>query len=427
MATPGPLPVYVGSDSIPMILTKNIGDVRSDLLNAGAQNTTAIIQDANTNATTLLQDSCATTASVIASGERHADSIRANVDRVGYANGSAVERNFGETRGIMNSNFGAALLAAKDGESATWRAKGSINQHVSDVGCELGREINANGAQVTSQSERNFAETRGIMNGNFTAALLAAKDGEAATWRSKGNVTNKISEVGCEVGREMHTVGGELAAQADRIAIASGATAERVGVETRNILNSNFTASLLAAKDGELATVKTGGDIRHQTASQHGDIERSIATAREALGVQISATAAAGQLQVSATAAAGQLQAANLALQAQLQASNNTASIQLENAKNFAQSQIEIGKQFAIAALTAANNKSDLEKQMAECCCEIKQSVLTTASATQSLIQSTDASRIRDSLASANQENLILRLSGRCHDGGRGGHGGGRD
>ena len=73
----------------------------------------------------------------------------------------------------------------------------------------------------------------------------------------------------------------------------------------------------------------------------------------------------------------------------------------------------------AAILLQAANNKNEVllavaaaAKAAAECCCETKQLVQSSAAATQSLVSNLDAARIRDALAAAQQEALLLRMSG---------------
>jgi hypothetical protein len=105
----------------------------------------------------------------------------------------------------------------------------------------------------------------------------------------------------------------------------------------------------------------------------------------------------------------------------QLEACKNTGAIQLQAATNHKDSLLEQSKWFAIAEKTAMVNKCELADKLAECCCEIKGLVNSTAKETQSLIASQEAARVRDALAAATNENLFLRLS---RQGGHGhGHG----
>lgn len=66
--------------------------------------------------------------------------------------------------------------------------------------------------------------------------------------------------------------------------------------------------------------------------------------------------------------------------------------------------------QFKDAQLVAMQNKSDLEKQIAECCCEQKELTRAEGSATRDLIRSENEARLREKLDKANQELVALRL-----------------
>lgn len=258
MAAPAPTPILMpdhGSCHNNMMLAGKVADTRADVLTAGAANTQTILTDANGNTSTLLQEGCGQTASIIAATERQSFGVMAQADRIAHAGGAQIERNFGETRGI---------------------------------------------------------------------------------------------------------------------------------------LNSNFSASLLAAKDGEIATHKGVGDLKQLICETAGKVSADVIVGREALSGLVGQTS----------------------LQVQLQAANNLTAIQLESAKNFAAQRLENDKQFALAALAASQNKEALSRQIAECCCEIKATVNSTANATQALIQSTESARIRDALAACTNENLILRLGG---------------
>jgi hypothetical protein len=176
----------------------------------------------------------------------------------------------------------------------------------------------------------------------------------------------------------------------DRGFHALGGRVEAGFLETRGVLNSGFTSSLLAAKDGEIATHKNAGDIK----------------------LLVSETSSKSRAETAVSFASLSGLVGQTALQSQLQAANNLKDIQLQACEIAAASRLENDKQFALATLAASKNKEELAAQIAECCCEVKAVVNSTAVATQNLIQATEAARIRDALAVANNENLILRLGG---------------
>lgn len=80
--------------------------------------------------------------------------------------------------------------------------------------------------------------------------------------------------------------------------------------------------------------------------------------------------------------------------------------------KGFADTQLDAARNTAGLQLTAAQNAAKLSAELAECCCEVKELVRTEATSTRELIQSTETQRLRDALASANQELLTIKIGG---------------
>lgn len=247
-----------------------------------------------------------------------------------------------------------------------------LNSKVADTRADLLSAGAANTQTVLTDANANVSTL--LQEGcGQTASIIAATERQSYALESQAD-------------RNTHA----KIAQADRIAHAGGAQVERNFAETRGTLNANFSASLLAAKDGEIATHKGVGDLKHLICESTGKLAQESSTNREALAGLIGREA----------------------LQSQLQAANNFGAIQLESAKNFAAQRLENDKQFALASMAACQNKEALARQLADCCCDIKAAVNMTANATQALIQSTESARIRDALAASTNENLILRLGG---------------
>lgn len=148
--------------------------------------------------------------------------------------------------------------------------------------------------------------------------------------------------------------------------------------ELRNALNNGFTANLLAAKDAQLAIAKSEGSVSRQVSDVAGLLNSQLASTKESLSCLIG----------------------NLALQNQL-----------EMSKYFAIAERENDKQFALATLAASTNAAKIQGDLAACCCEIKTVVNSTADVTQALVSASETNRIRDDLAQAQQNNLLLQIN----------------
>ena len=151
--------------------------------------------------------------------------------------------------------------------------------------------------------------------------------------------------------------GGVIATSIQRESGQIQTAQERIAGETRAVLATNNTAAALLGKDIQLEICDTTGKLSLQASSNAGKVELDISKVKAAL---------------------------------EYQASQNTAAVQLE----------------------AVKNKAALSAQLAECCCELKQTVGAAAQETQKVLQEIENNRIRDALAAANTENLIARLQG---------------
>jgi hypothetical protein len=98
-----------------------------------------------------------------------------------------------------------------------------------------------------------------------------------------------------------------------------------------------------------------------------------------------------------------------------LQASSNAGKVELDISKVKAQLEFQASQNTAAVQLEAVKNKASLSAQLAECCCELKQSVGAAAQETQKVLQEIENNRIRDALSAATTENLIARLNGSQH------------
>ena len=99
-------------------------------------------------------------------------------------------------------------------------------------------------------------------------------------------------------------------------------------------------------------------------------------------------------------------------LQASLsrQIADVSGDIKLDACKNTREITKQAAEQFAAIQLEACKNKNDLARQLEECCCELKEKIDARAAETQGLIRSIEAQRVKDALAAATTENLILKM-----------------
>lgn len=94
------------------------------------------------------------------------------------------------------------------------------------------------------------------------------------------------------------------------------------------------------------------------------------------------------------------------------QASDNFAVVTRQAAENKCAIELLGFKHTAELQASAEKRANALERQMAECCCEMKELVISKADATDKLIREIDSNRIRDALSDAKNEIIALKIRG---------------
>ena len=251
---------------------------------------------------------------------------------------------------------------------------GQASRDVLQTGCKLG--------EVVAESSRNI-----LMNDAAeTAAIIA--DNQRVAFANKNHTDsvgvatrNAVERNGSLNLTATERNGSEIRHNLERSAGDTRNIIERTSGEVRDRVYANYTGIMLANKDNLLAEKHTqflveqaGCESREATLHVH----RSLYKAEGRLGLQAEKHHGIQRLDLCETEN-----------RLQKQASDNYAGVQLE----------------------AFKNRAALEREMAECCCELKERVSATADETQSLIRSNETARLRDALAATVQQNLILRLS----------------
>jgi hypothetical protein len=293
----------------------------------------------------------ATTESVAVVRDKVADA-RADILVQGGAGTSAILRDANANTLAINANTDRGVLASIAQTDKFGLANLGATHSESDKITGQATSIAWNQAGLQNAG---FAESRGLIGDNF--ARLAAQ-GENGFYRTGVAVNAGFAGIAKDVGDSYARLSEQNCGVKETVA-AYGNRA------------SDQTATVLATLSG-----------------QHTGITRDIC----ALGKDVA------------------LQAATHYGSLQLEASKNAAAIQLQAALISKESLLEQSKWFALAEKTAMVNKCELADKLAECCCEIKEVVVKTATATQDLIQAGEATRVRDALAAATTENAILRL-----------------
>jgi hypothetical protein len=368
---------------------------RGTLLSAGSANTQSILTDANGNATTLLSKTCADTASIVAAVERSGYNNATETGKFGLANLDG-SRNVGDkvyqTAASTQSQIDKFGLA---GINTTRSESDRLGSAIDRASYGLSQDIHGESDKITGQATN----------------IAWAQDG--AEGRRFGEVRAQIERVNdaqsAYTDRAFKYQGQQTADSFARLSAQGEAGFYRTGVAVsavdKQVVQSEIGLGK-AVSHGFAETNNKISDAYARLAEQHCDLKSAIAAAQAAAAECCCEV----KQEVLRTGKELGLQAAQNFGAIQVEASKNTASIQLQAAVNQKESLLEQSKWFALAEKTAMVNKCDLEAKLAACCCEIKETVTGTASATQALIQAEATTRVRDALAAASTENAILKL-----------------
>jgi hypothetical protein len=386
MATPAPTPVHIRTEipccspatteSVAVVRDK-VADARADILvGQGAilrgqgDSTSAILRDANAN-TLAINDNTdsgnyASMSQIDKFGLANLNATRAESDKVG----AAVDR---ASYGLARDIHGESDKITGQATTIAWSQDGNEGRRFGEVRAQIER---INEAQ-SAMNDRAFKYSDSQSADSF--ARLSAQ-GENGFYRTNTALNAGLSGVNNGINDSF----ARLSAQG-----------ENGFYRTNTALNTGFSAVTSGITDSYA-----------RLSEQNCDLKSAIAAAQAAAAECCCEV----KQEVLRTGKELGLQAAQNFGAIQVEASKNTGAIQLQAAVNAKESLLEQSKWFALAEKTAMVNKCELEAKLAACCCEIKESVTGTASATQALIQATEAGRVRDALSAAATENAILKL-----------------
>lgn len=300
------------------------------------------------------------------------------------------------------------------GEGAILKAQGDYTSSILQNACGNTAAINANTSRDVlasmSQTDKyglaNLSSTRQEAD-RIGASIDRATYGLAQDVQdTKDKVTGQATTIAWSQNETEGRRFDGVRAQVERINEAQSAQSDRAFKYLQGQTSDSFAR--LSAQ-GEAGFYRTNVAIERVDR----DVLKSECSVKEAIAA---AQAAAAECccevkeEVLRTGKELGLQAAQNFGAIQLEAAKNKADLQLQAAVNHKESLLEQSKWFALAEKTAMVNKCELADKLAACCCEIKEVVTGTANATQSLIQATEATRVRDALSAANTENAILKL-----------------
>lgn len=231
-----------------------------------------------------------------------------------------------------------------------------------------------------------------VPNGNTS---LIVDDKDRLYCRNNDEVLNRVSTAAENVMNNDNSNAHDAGARAERVGFAGISATERNGAESRGNSHLNsMEARILAREEGHESRdqIRRSEDaierfgLKNLEATKDSLKDILISTKDDLKNVLISQKDDLKDLLISTK--------------------NDFKDVLLKNC----QIEKDMLLQFKDAQLIAMQNKADLQRQIAECCCENKALIIEKANDTDSLIRKLDEDRVRDQLRKAQGELEALRL-----------------
>ena len=392
--------------------------------------------------------------------ERTSADGRSTTERVNAQLGSAIERTSADGRATTQKANSDLLIAVErngsNGMSTTER-----------VNSQLATAIERNGANGTNTTERTAGQVSSAVErngGNITTAIeRVAGEGRLTTTITDAASRQASNDSARDILRAVDRIGSDTIGSVKDTYSGLLGSIERNSGENRSAVLATAgqtDAKLLDVRHSILTDVnRTGSDIlssnqqnlnvltKHVTdgAWEH---RGAMASGFQNLGEENLRTKHDLAQQASTYYASSLLENQKSSALVINKQDNHFAALLLEQqklkeclaqqaAQNFAINQLEQQKireslslQLQEAKYEALKNKCDLSKEMAECCCEIKQKVDQRTQDVIGTVDTLDRNRLRDEINTTNNEKNLLKFmefgpwGGAGGFGGYGGHGG---
>jgi hypothetical protein len=402
-----------------------------------ASNTQSTVERVNSQLATAIERNGANSMNTT---ERVGGQVSSAVERVGGQVGSSVERNGGS---ILSS----IERVAGEGRLTTTVADAASRQAANDNARDVLSAVERNGAAAVGTSkdayngllqsvERNAGESRvqtltasGILGSaitdvrhsilndvNRTASDLSLGQTQSlnvltkhvtdAAWEGRTAMATGFQSLAEENLRTKH----DLAQQGSNYFASQMLESQKLAHVTDSKADGHYASQMLEAQklahildnkaDGHFAATLSKAD--HHYASQMLEAQKLAHVSDSKSDAHFAAIISKNDNQFAALLLEQQKVKECLASQA----ANNFAINQLEQQKI----KEVITMQLQDAKYEALKNKQDLSKEMAECCCEVKQKIDQRAQDVIGTVDTLDRNRLRDEVNTINNENTFLKF-----------------
>lgn len=300
--------------------------------------------------------------------------LRDAIEKGNYANGHAVERNSNLLSSAIERNGGTIMTAiekvAGEQRLTTTVTDATSRQANQDSARDLAIAIERNGSNAVNATS------------NFSGTLLGsiernAGESRVTTVTSQGIIDGKLTDVRHSILNDVNRVGSDMMSS---------------NVQNLNVLTKHVTDS--------------AWETRQAIGSGFGDIALSVVKGHAELGSQASSQYASLLLEQQKMGQFLASKSDNQFAMTQMEILKSKSELATQSAQQFSIAQLEqqklsalVSAQMAEAKYDALKNNQDLGKQIAECCCSLKEKN-----------DEIESNRLRDGLAAANNDNNMLKV-----------------
>ena len=361
--------------------------------------------------------------------ERNGANAMSSTERVGGQVGSAVERNGGTILAAIERNAG-------EGRLTTTVADAASRQAANDSARDILAAVERNGANAVGTSKDAF-------NGLLASIERNAGENRVQTLTSSGILGNSITDV-------RHSILNDVNRNAADLSLGQ---TQSLNVLTKHVTDAaweNRSALSTGFQNISEEYLKTKYDLAHQGSQHYASQMLEAQKLAHVTDSKADGHYASQMLEAQKIAhlldnkadghyASQMLEAQKLAHVSDSKSDAHFAAIISKNdnqfaallleqqkvkeclasqaANNFAINQLEqqkikevITMQLQDAKYEALKNKQELSKEMAECCCEVKQKIDQRTQDVINTVDTLDRNRLRDEVNTINNENTFLKF-----------------
>lgn len=261
---------------------------------------------------------------------------------------SAVERNGGQLMGAVESKGGDIMTSiekvAGENRLTTTVTDAASRQAAADSARDLAIAIERNGGNAVNATQSSSATLLGSIERN-------AGESRVTTVNAQGQLDTKLNDVRYSILNDVHRSAADILNQ----------STQSLNVLTKHVTDGAWE-SRSAMATGFATTTMSMEKIKSDLSSQNSDHYASIMLEQQKLG-QFMTSKMDGQFAAT-----------------QMEVMKCKADLSAQSASQFSVSQLEqqkmgaaISAQMAESKYDALKNHTDISKQLAECCCELKE------------------------------------------------------